>query len=392
MPVEPHVGHRCCADNGAPHGLLHGRKHLALLHKTDLGLLRVHVDIHLGWVDVDQDHGQRIAAHGQQCMVRLDDCVGQAAVFDIPPVDKQFDRAAGGARQAGQADIAADLDPRRRIRRHTLAPKIHIQRQCVQRSSVAVHPCRQTDHLQGLLAAIDQDQYIEQLPAAGRLKDQPPFVDKAQTALWVGQGIALDNIGDLSGFCSGAAQKFLACRHIKKQMFDRDGRSDRRAGASRRQQSAALDAQAGSKGLAACAAGQSDLAHSRDAVQRFPTKAKGGNLVEVFGRDQFARRVAFKGQRQLLDRNPRPVVGHTKQPAPPFAHFDPNFGRTRIDAVFQQLFGHIGRSLNDLACGDLGGNIGCKELDRHGESCSISNRCQSGHRQLQAQNGLRSLC
>ena len=325
-------------------------------------------------------------------MVRLNDRVGQAAVFDIPPVDKQFDRAAGGARQAGQADVAADLDPRRQIRRRTLATKIHIQRQRVQRSGVAAHPCRQTDHLQGLLAAIDQDQHIEQFPAAGRLKDQPPFVDKAQAALRVGQGIALDNAGDLSGFCGGAAQKFLARRHIKEQMFYRDSRSDRRAGASRRQQNTALDAQAGSKRLAARAAGQRDLAHRCNAVQGFPAKAKGGNLVEVVGRDQFARRVAFKGQRQLLDRNPRTVVGHTKQPAPPFAHFDPNFGRTRIDAVFQQLFGHIGRSLNDLACGDLGSNIGCKKLDRHGESCSISGRCQSGHRQLQAQNGLRSPC
>ena len=392
MLVEPHVGHRCCADNGAPHRLLHGRKDLALLHKTDLGLLRVHVDIHLGWVDVDQEHGQRIAAHGQQRMVCLDDRVGQAAVFDIPPVDKQFDRAAGGARQARQADVAADLDLRRQICRRTLATKIHIQRQRVQRSGVAAHPCRQTDHLQGLFAAIDQDQHIEQFPAAGRLKDQPPFVDKAQAAFRVGQGIALDNIGDLSGFCGGAAQKFLACRHIKKQMFDRDGGSDRRTGAGRRQQGAAFDTQAGGKGLAACAAGQGDLAHSRNAVQGFPAKAKGGNLVEVFGRDQFARRVAFKGQRQLLDRNPTTVVGHTKQPAPPFAHFDANFGRTRIDAVFQQFFGHIGGPLDDLACGDLGSNIGCKELDRHEMGCSISGRCQSGHRQLQAQNGLRSPC
>ncbi|MNE52394.1 hypothetical protein D3C80_1470640 [compost metagenome] len=60
-----------------------------------------------------------------------------------------------------------------------------------------------------------------------------------------------------------------------------------------------------------------------------------------------------QGQRQIVSRNTTAVVPHFQQLDAALFHFHVNAPGTGVQAVFQQLLGHGGRPLDDLAGGDL---------------------------------------
>ena len=58
-----------------------------------------------------------------------------------------------------------------------------------------------------------------------------------------------------------------------------------------------------------------------------------------------------------------PVVA--QQAAPPLTDIDADLRGSRIDAVLYQLFDYVGRPLDNLAGGNLGGHLGWQNNDGH---------------------------
>ena len=63
--------------------------------------------------------------------------------------------------------------------------------------------------------------------------------------------------------------------------------------------------------------------------------------------------MALEGEVEILARHPHPVVGDPDELASRVLELHGDGARAGVDGVFHQLFDHGGRTLDDLARGDL---------------------------------------
>ncbi len=170
---------------------------------------------------------------------------------------------------------------------------------------------------------------------------------------------------DSSGLRGRFAQVLTPGRYVVEEVLHGNHRADRRARTLCVADFAAFNPNLGAKVVIGVAAEQRDLAHGGDAVERFAAKAKGADVVEIIGSGQLACGMAGKSQRQVCGRNAVPVVDDAQKTLAAFADLDTNLISAGVETVLNQFFGHVGRSLNDLAGGDFCSNIGCKLVNSH---------------------------
>ena len=91
------------------YGALDSAEDFIGIYEAHLGLTRVHVNVDLGWIEVDKEDRQREAPDREQRVVGLHDGVGEASIFDVASVDEQVDLGAGGAGEGQGADVPADM-------------------------------------------------------------------------------------------------------------------------------------------------------------------------------------------------------------------------------------------------------------------------------------------
>ena len=189
------------------------------------------------------------------------------------------------------------------------------------------------------------------------MKEQAAVVDQTKTTFGPGQGVALHNRGDVTGFGALFTQKFLARRGVEENLLDSDACADRHPRRARGDDLPALGANLRT-GLAACmAAGEGQMADRGDAVERFAAKAKGGDAVEVVGCVQFAGGVAVQSQGEFVGGDAVAVVNHAQQTLAALANLHANLPRAGVQAVFDQFFGDVGRALYYLARGNFARHI-----------------------------------
>ena len=362
----------------ATHRFLHRAKNRAFIGKAHLGLLRMNVNIQLAGVHLDQDHGDRIAPHRQQGVIGLDNGLGNTACLDIAPIDKKLDLAAIGAGERGQTSIALHTNRVLRSARRVVCSRLFtrhkinvtVQVTCgitvcrfPSPASHLLHPY--PHHLPCVFQAIDFYQHIEHITAASGLEDQTAVVTVTETTLWVGQGITLDDVADLARFGGGFAQKFLARRHIVEEMLHANNRTHRCPRLALVGDLTPFHAHLYAKLFTFVARGQCHLADGGNAVERFAAEAKGENVFEVIGTGQFAGGMTMKSERRFVGWHAVAVVDHAQQAHAALAYLDPDLGCARIQAIFHQLFCHIGRSLYHFTSGDFGGDIRGKNVNCH---------------------------
>lgn len=106
----------------------------------------------------------------------------------------------------------------------------------------------------------------------------------------------------------------------------------------------------------------------RDARQRLAPEPEGPNAVEIGNGEDLARGVPFEGDGNLLRRDAGAVVGDPDRLLAAAPQIDGDVRGARVDGVLQQLL-HDGRGpLDDLAGGDLRGNL----MGENGNSLSQS--------------------
>ncbi len=213
---------------GGVDGLLHGAEDGPFLAEAHLGLGWMHVDVHQRRVQLDQQHGHRVAAHHQPVAVGLGDGIGQAAVLDRAAVEEEEDVVAVGAAEGRQARVSGHPNRLGLVGLGLACGAIH-------------HADR--DQLPARVQPPHLDQHVVQPAAAGGLEDQPAVGDQAEAPFGEGHGEALHHVGNVARLGGGLAQELQAGRHVVEQVLNGDHRAGRRAFGLLADQVAALNPQ-----------------------------------------------------------------------------------------------------------------------------------------------------
>ena len=110
-----------------------------------------------------------------------------------------------------------------------------------------------------------------------------------------------------------------------------------------------------------------DTGDGGDAGERLAPEAKRRDALQIVERADLAGGVAREGQRQVIAREAGAVVGHADEVQPTAHQVNANLPRARVDGVLDQLLDHRGGPLDDLAGGDLGGDILRQAPYRHAD-------------------------
>ena len=328
---------------GPVHRPLHRPEHHRRLTEAHLRLGGVHIHIHHLRRHLDKQRRNRITPGHQQGVIRLNHSVGEIAVLDVTPIDEQLDVAAVAPVQAGRAGEATDAD----IGRGGIIQRLHRQ------------------HLPGDVGAIDLDHCGHSVAVAGRLKAQPPLGHIAKPHLGISQGVAGDDLADMTRLGGVGAQEFLARGRVPEEMLDGDTGAGRRANGPLADEPAPFQLDLHPRGRLSRAGDQRRLADRADSRQRLAPKSQRGDVLQLIRRLDFGGGVPLEGQGRLIRRDAAAVVDDANQAFAALSDLHADVGGAGIKAVFDELLHHRSRALNHLARGDLVGNIWGQYVNGH---------------------------
>ena len=111
--------------------------------------------------------------------------------------------------------------------------------------------------------------------------------------------------------------------------------------------------------------------HRRDAGQRFTSETQRGQVIQVVGARDLARRMAVEQEGRVGRRDAAAVILDADQAPPTFTNLHPDVVGAGVQAILDQLLDHRCRAFHHLAGSDLVGDIGGKDLNWHGLDCTI---------------------
>ncbi len=367
-------GNRRLVHQRAAHRALHRGKHRVGLPEPHLGLRRVDVDVEILGIHLEEHHRDRVAPHGEQRVIRLDDRVRDGAVLEPAAVDEQADVSPVGAVQGGCAHIAA----------HRGAAPVMQGRS---RSVVRIAISAQGDHLAGELQAVDLDQHVEQLARSGRLEEQLAVGYQGEAALGIRQRVAGHDLLDVRGLGRRLLEELQPRGHVGKQVLHGHCGAPRRA--HKRVLHLVAFGHPDECGRVAplTSREQCHLRHRGDACEGLPAEPKGGQVPQILRGAELGGRVAQESHAHLVRRDAAAVILDPDQAPPSLPHLHPDIGRAGIQAVLDQFLDSGRGPLDHLAGGDLIGDFGCQDTDRHGRHSNTGAWKQRGGGEVRAEMG-----
>ncbi len=167
------------------------------------------------------------------------------------------------------------------------------------------------------------------------------------------QRVMCNQRSDVAQLCSIRLEKFSARRNTVENVGDADRRSCRQSRRLYVDQLPPREFDARAFGFRLVARLQQQSRHRSDRRQSFPAKPQRGNRKQIVGGFELARGVALKRQQRVVMRHSVAVVNHADHALAAHFHFNPNGFRSRIDGVFEQLFHHRRRPLDNFARRDF---------------------------------------
>ena len=101
--------------------------------------------------------------------------------------------------------------------------------------------------------------------------------------------------------------------------------------------------------------------------QRLAPEAERDDTLEIIERADLARGVTLERDCQLLTRNPAAIIAHANEAGAAALHLDLDARRASVEAVLDQLLHDRGRTLDDLARGDLVDQVVRQDANRAGD-------------------------
>ncbi len=327
------------ADGGAD-DLEEGVADGAPVVESDLRLLRVDVDVDDLRRKVEVDDANRVPAGLEHAAVGEGDAAREGPVAHGTPVDEEEEVGGAGARALGAGEVGLDAEGA------ALAE--------------AGGEGLAGEHGAGaLLAAL----------GAVPLADHAPVAREDEGDARLAQRGGLDDLGDARRLGGGGLEELAARRHVEEQLAHLDHGARGAAGGGDHGLGAAVDGDAGALGLAALAGAQLEPAHRGDAGERLTAEAEGADGDEIVELADLAGGVAEDGQARVFAVHAGAVVGDADQLDAAGLDVDADAAGAGVERVLEQLLDDAGGALDDLARGDLVGEIVGEEVDRgHGSS------------------------
>jgi hypothetical protein len=172
---------------------------------------------------------------------------------------------------------------------------------------------------------------------------------------------------ELSGF---GAEKFAAGRGVEEEVADGDGGAGRAAGVFDGEDFAAGNFEACTcSGIDWVAGGrllpgyELEARDGGDGGKRFAAEAEGSDSEEVVGGMNFGGGVTFEGEEGVVAGHAAAVVGNTDEAAAAGFDFDADAGGASVERILQQFLDDGGGAVDDLAGGDLVGDLVGENMD-----------------------------
>ena len=318
--------------------------------EAHLGLRRVHVDVHLLRVALEEQQRERIRRRRHQVVIRRGERVQQQAVANQAAVDEDEDRIAIALLHLRAREEAAQAE---RARARLAVARLRVGRQ--QQSSLSRAPISTrsssspaAEHLVDALLQGRDRRDVQQLGrAAGEL----------QGLVGMRQAVVRHQRGDVRQLGLLGAQKFLARGDVVEEIADRDAgaAAERRLLAAQHLAAGDLDARAG--GLLLRARFEQQPRDRRDRRQRLAAKAERRDGEQVLHVAQLAGGVAFEGEQRVVAQHAAAIVDDADEAPSAGFDLDAQLGRAGVERVFEQLLDDRGRALHDFAGGDLVGDL-----------------------------------
>ena len=317
-----------------PQALQHGpddkAPHQSLAAEAHLALCRMHVHVHLGGIEVKEEHRDRIAALGQRSRVGFDHRVVQRATIHRAAVDEHQHLVPRGAVDPGFADQPAEFETAVRT----------LEWQQVGRQ----------------LPAEDFRHPLAQGHTDGGLKQNAAVLDQGETRLRTGQSVEPHRLDDVRRLGGVAFQKLAAGRHRVEKVGYRDPRAGGQAALAHMHELAAVDEDLGARRGLDRTRAQLETRDAGDGRHGLAAKAKGVQPVEVGRLHQLAGGVSLKRHQGVVLGHATAVVLDADQAASAVAELDLDAGGTGIEGILHQFLHDRRGTLNHFAGGDLVGN------------------------------------
>ena len=323
------------------YGAVDGIKDIALFGKTNLRLGRVNIDVHEVGRHLQHQHSAGEFTLHHRAFVGVFQRGHHRAVLDIASVDEKMLGTAAGAAGPGRRDQAGDLIQ--------LTAAVHRQK------------------VAGELAAQHRVDRAAQVSVAGGQELLLAVPQKAEADLRVGECGVQDGLRDEGSLAGVLFQELHAGGGVVEQVVDRDGRAH---GARARLHAlglAALDAVAAGV-LVRFGTGQHfHFSHAGDGRQGFAAESQGMDMPQVIRRGNFAGGMSDKRFIDIFCFDAGAVISNLQLGNAAAGRREGDLGRPGIDGIFQQFFGHTGRSFYNFTGRDQFGGMLVQHTNfRHG--------------------------
>jgi len=361
-----------------------------LLAETDLSLGGMNVDVDFvgRHFEEEEDDGER--GGRDDVAVGLNDGVDDETIADEALVDEDVDRVAVEFLQRGAGDEAADAEEAG-IGRSVVAiaaPGRWFGDAGVVKAALG----GQGEELVESVAAEDLIDALGRLAHRRRCQQRVGGGVKLEVDFGMGERVMRHQRGYMSEFGGFGAEKFAAGWRVEEEVADGDGGAGRTAGIFDGEDFAACDFDAGPGGALGWTSNEFEARDGGDGGERFAAEAEGGDGEQIVGRANFGGCVTLEGEQGVVAHHAATVVGNADEAATASFDFDADAGGAGIEGVLQQLLDDGGGAVDDLAGGDLVGDLVGENADAaHAGSRIFALRCGEGL-DLQRIEGKELLC
>ncbi len=170
------------------------------------------------------------------------------------------------------------------------------------------------------------------------------------------------DVDDLRRLCGGPTLEGESCRLVREQVSDSDGGPFCHA-VWLDLTDFAIEYFDSPPGLSNKPAGECQMRDCSNTSKCLAAESKRPYRLQVSRDIQLAGGVTSHRERQLLCRNPMPIVNYGDEVETTSLNLDVDARRTCVDRVLQEFLDYLGGPLNDLSCGNQADGLVIELLD-----------------------------
>jgi len=296
------------------------------------------VHVHGGGIHVEEEEGDGVLALHEGGVVAFPEGVIESGVLDGAAIDEDELLGAGGAADAGLADEAPEAD----------AIDLLVG---------------DLEELGGEGWAAEIADALDEVCGGGELVDDAVVVDEDEADGVVTDGLEMELVLDVAALGGRGAKEFATRRKVEEQVISFYLRPRGVSAVADVLDFAAVDGEIGADEGAVLAGGEAEAGDAGDAGDGLAAETKGGDGGEVEAGAYFAGGVALQAEEGVVAVHAGAIVDDADGGSAAAADHDLDLAGGGVEGVFDQLLDDGGGTLDDLAGGDLAGNLLGKQGD-----------------------------